>query len=50
MPIHNVIYLYFQRTVPNSGGFSKGNPGPSANDTMAVQKEVSLRDIYQPPV
>lgn len=27
-----------RRTVPNSG-FSKGNPGPSANDTMAVQKE-----------
>lgn len=27
-----------RRAVPNSG-FSKGTPGPSANDTMAVQKE-----------
>ena len=36
--------LYFQRTIPNSG-FSKGNPGPSANDTMAVQKEVSCQDM-----
>ena len=36
----------FQRTIPNSG-FSKGNSGPSANDTMAVQKEVSCRDMHQ---